>query len=985
MARCAFVFRVALILCIPAMLRGQVYTAIHSFSNESGTPYAGLTQAPDGTFYGTTVGDGTWGQGSVFALTPDGNDGFSLRTLYSFTAGEDGANPRGSLLLASDGNLYGTTYDGVVARSGTAFRADFAGNLTTLYQFPSYAGGANPSTGLIQADDGNLYGVTESGGSTAYGTIFRLGLSGDVTIVHSFTGGDAGAFPRGGLLQGPDGMLYGTTFSGGALGGEGTVFRMSLSGTFETIHNFTGQDGANPYAGLVLGPDGYFYGTTQYGIGVNAGTIFRMDSTGNVTSYPFLAGSGANPVAPLVVGADGNLYGTTPTTLFRFTTGGVLAAIHTFAGPDGSGALAPLLQAQDGKLYGTTAQGALGFGSIFRISLSGDNFLSLYGFPGSAARGPAYALLQGTDNNLYGTASGGPNNLGVIFRVEPSGNATVVHTFSGSDGSYPSGLVRTPDGNLFGTAGGGDQDLGEIFQIDSSESFSLLHSLTPDEGSGPLGLTLASDGTLFGATTNSSPPLSTGTLFHADSLGGFSTLHTFAQDEGREVFGDFVEVGDGSLLGVAYAGGANDLGSVFRFDEKGGFTLLHSFSGWDGAHPAGRLIQAPDGKFYGLTQSGGSGASGALYRVDSSGHVTVLHSFSGLDGLLPTNSLAVGLDGNLYGVTRNGGENQLGNVFRSDSSGNVVTLHTFAGEDGSRPQSQILQGTDGGLYGATSEGGLFHGGVIFHLSLPPAVSVWNVSPSSGPSSGGTSVTVTGFNFSVGPTVLFGGIPATAIAVQNASILSATTPALPPGTLNDIVVTNFDSISGVLVAAWLSDFLDVPANDIFHPAVESVFRNGVSAGCGGGNYCRNDAVSRAQMATLLLKSEHGQGYVPPACAGLFDDVPCPGTYTDWIEQLSSEGITSGCGGGNYCPATPVTRAQLAVFLLKTLLGSSYGPPTVPQVFEDVPPAAFAADWIDDLYARGITGGCTASPLLYCPNASSTRGQMAALLVNTFQFQ
>jgi hypothetical protein len=138
-----------------------------------------------------------------------------------------------------------------------------------------------------------------------------------------------------------------------------------------------------------------------------------------------------------------------------------------------------------------------------------------------------------------------------------------------------------------------------------------------------------------------------------------------------------------------------------------------------------------------------------------------------------------------------------------------------------------------------------------------------------------------------------------------------------------------------------------------------------------------------MAVFLLKSEHGSSYAPPTCTGVFGDVVCPGGFAvDWIEQLYHEGVTGGCGGGNYCPDSPATRAQMAVFLLKTHLGSSYTPPGATGIFGDVPIGSFAADWIEDLYQRGITGGCSASPLLYCPNNPSTRGQMAVFLVRTF---
>ena len=184
--------------------------------------------------------------------------------------------------------------------------------------------------------------------------------------------------------------------------------------------------------------------------------------------------------------------------------------------------------------------------------------------------------------------------------------------------------------------------------------------------------------------------------------------------------------------------------------------------------------------------------------------------------------------------------------------------------------------------------------------------------------------------------------------------------------------------------WTS-FLDVPPGHIFHDDVNTVARNGVTAGCGGGNYCPDAPVSRAQMAVFLLKAKYGAGHVPPPATGIvFADVHAGDFAADWIEELASLGVTGGCGGGNFCPGAPVTRAQMAVFLLKTLFGSGYlPPPATGTLFGDVAIGDFAADWIEDLARRGITGGCGNGN--YCPDNPNTRGQMAVFLVKTFSLQ
>jgi streptogramin lyase len=183
------------------------------------------------------------------------------------------------------------------------------------------------------------------------------------------------------------------------------------------------------------------------------------------------------------------------------------------------------------------------------------------------------------------------------------------------------------------------------------------------------------------------------------------------------------------------------------------------------------------------------------------------------------------------------------------------------------------------------------------------------------------------------------------------------------------------------------FPDVPTSNQFYAFIENLFHNGVTGGCGGGNYCPGNSVTRAQMAVFLLKGVHGSGYLPPTCsATVFNDEPCPGgPFVDWVNQLASEGITGGCGGGNYCPGNSVTRGQMAVFLLKGQHGGSYAPPACSAtVFTDVVcPGAQFVNFINQLAAEGITGGCGGG--MYCPGNPNTRGQMAVFLVKTFGLQ
>ncbi len=178
------------------------------------------------------------------------------------------------------------------------------------------------------------------------------------------------------------------------------------------------------------------------------------------------------------------------------------------------------------------------------------------------------------------------------------------------------------------------------------------------------------------------------------------------------------------------------------------------------------------------------------------------------------------------------------------------------------------------------------------------------------------------------------------------------------------------------------FDDVLQTSGFYRFIETLLHKGITGGCGGTLFCPGDPVTRGQMAVFLLVGEHGSGYAPPACSTpAFNDVPCTSGLAPWINQLVTEGITAGCGNGNYCPGNPVTRAQMSVFLLIAKHGSGYvPPPATGTVFGDVPASNPFAKWIEELSAEGITGGCGGGN--FCPSVTSTRGQMAVFLTTTF---
>jgi uncharacterized repeat protein (TIGR03803 family) len=355
-------------------------------------PTGALIQASDGNFYGTAYG-GTVGIGSIFQLTPAAAEA----VVYSFASAGTGDGPN-ALVEGSDGNFYGATQSGGAGNDGTVFRLTPAGVFTLIHSFSNQGvDGFTPQGPLMLASDGNVYGTTQGGGTTGNGTVYRVDTGGAVTVIYNFgsNGVHDGSNPIGGVIQGSDGNLYGTTASGGTTN-NGTVFKLSLTGTETVLYSFTGAngDGADPWGQLVAASDGNFYGTTTRGgntalnQGDGAGTVFRVTPAGTESVlYTFTGNSAATaqqpianndavaPATALVIGADGNFYGVSPYggtdglgTFFQVTPAGKETVLHSFAGGNNDGIYPQgLLEASDGHIYGTTAEGgSKNYGMVFK-------------------------------------------------------------------------------------------------------------------------------------------------------------------------------------------------------------------------------------------------------------------------------------------------------------------------------------------------------------------------------------------------------------------------------------------------------------------------------------------------------------------------------------------------------------------------------------------------------------------------------------------
>lgn len=334
--------------------------------------------------------------------------------------------------------------------------------LTELHLFTGASDGAFAYGGLIQGKDGNLYGTTEGGGNGEYGTIFRLTLAGGFATLYDFTDGTLGANPYARLVQGTNGNFYGTTSEGGT-NGYGTLFKMTTAAAVSFLYSFTGgSDGEYPLTGLTQGPDGNFYGVCYEGGANSLGSIYKMSPAGAVTPiYEFTgANDGAYPYSDLVLGADGNLYGTTLEdgangfgTVFRVATNGALTTVVSFNESDGAYPEAGLVQGVDGNFYGTTSEGGTnGYGTVFRLTTNGV-LTTLISFSNTNGSAPAADLVQGSDGNLYGTCySGGAGGQGTVFQISTSGALRTLVWFDGLNGASPeSALVQAGTGHFYGT------------------------------------------------------------------------------------------------------------------------------------------------------------------------------------------------------------------------------------------------------------------------------------------------------------------------------------------------------------------------------------------------------------------------------------------------------------------------------------------------------------------------------------------------------
>ena len=466
-------FALAVFMLVTATLSsGQtVFTQLVAFNGTDGAGpyYEYLVQGMDGQLYGTTANGETssfLGTGTVFKVTTSG----TLTDMYTLcaTGCTDGGLPVGGIVLAPNGNFYGTTTigglttqacDTGIVGCGTVFEITPTGTFTLLHTFTG-PDGFLPYANLTLGTDGNLYGTTLYGGNLSAGgcsgigcgTVFKITPQGKFTSLYSFTNGTDGASPIGRLLLGSNGNFYGTTI------GPGTVFEITPAGKLTTLYSFTGgSDGGSPYGGVIQTANGTIYGTTAYGGSNNYGTVYKLVGKKLTTLYNFCSlpncVDGDAPFGGLIQATDGNLYGTTSNggagaggTVFEITTNGALTTLYAFCSQPGSAdGLTPygdLLQATDGNFYGTTNQGgeAQSTGTVFSISTGLGPFVQPVISSGKVG---IKITILGT--HLTGATAVSFNGTTATFRVNSSTAITATAPSGATTGPVK---VTTPSGTL---------------------------------------------------------------------------------------------------------------------------------------------------------------------------------------------------------------------------------------------------------------------------------------------------------------------------------------------------------------------------------------------------------------------------------------------------------------------------------------------------------------------------------------------------------
>ena len=597
---------------------------------------------------GATLIGGPNSTGLVFSMDSEGQ-GFEIIKDYGAIAP---SYPQGGFIKGADGKMYGVFTKGGTGNAGTIVRLEADGTgLTTLHNFKS-PNGAYPMGNLIQATNGDLYGVTERSDVFDGGTIFRIKIDGTGFTVLKHLGPFTGRLPNGGLTQGTNGKLYGMTTAGG-VNGIGTIFSINPDGSaFTVIFHLNdlapAKTGYTPTGELSQGPDGFLYGTTTQGGTYGDGTLFKIRPDGSDFSKLI--------------------------NFNRIVTGSVPAA--------------GLLIASDGKIYGMTGSGgANNFGAIFSIKPDGTNFNYVFSFDGiNSGFFPKGKLTEGSDGSLYGmTYMGGVNAIGTIFKVNKNGSG--FHKMANLDESakYPvyGPLLESTPGNFFGmTSQGGPVNGGAVFKITSLDVFAVINNVQ-EESSMPRNLIEDPSGEYYFGVTRAQNPPEGGSIFRL-SASGSSYEQIYVVPKGDIITSLFYASTDH----IWVSGIHNDESFLFRIRPDG--SELQQITAYQpqGRKPAVTMVETPEGEIFGGTD--GNWSTPIFFKIKNDGT-----GFSKLFDLHPSDriggNLLRGSDGNFYMAYEHEG------IYKFTPSGTVSKIFSHPPEAHGPTVNKIIEMNGGDL------------------------------------------------------------------------------------------------------------------------------------------------------------------------------------------------------------------------------------------------------------------------------------------------
>lgn len=662
---------------------GTSFTLQKNFNpNAFNGPQSGLIKGSDGKLYGMIMAGGNPSNGIVFSILPDGTSYIVLHN-FNFTNGQ---RPFGNVMEASNGYLYGMTYDGGVNNTGVLFRIKKDGSeFSKLFEFPNAGvNGYHPLGGLLEATNGDLYGMTAEGGVGAYGVVFTIKKDGSsYTKLLDLNGTTKGGSPRGNLIQGPDQYLYGTTTRGGS-SNMGVLFKVKTDGSnYINLVEFDGTLKGNiPGSSPIIGTDGRLYGTTRAG-GVNdLGVIYSVNTNG--TGF---------------------------TKLFDFD-----------GSNSGSWGLGELVQSSDGFLYGMTFSGGTSdLGTAFKIKNNGTEFTKLLNFTGANGANPVSGNFLEFENGKFAamTSKGGSSNSGVIFSMTADGTFAILKDFPQPEGT-PEVISSGTGNNYFGVASsGGSTGNGAIFK--TAADGSGYEKILDLEGDVLFvnKLIHTSDDKIWGSGREGVFTV-TPLLFRLNPDGSdFERIVFSSPDATNLSLNQLIEIPGQLLVGSGYSTGTSTHGIIFRFKTDGtDFVKVADIPGGDnGSRPVANLIRASDGNIYGLTQEGGNFNSGAIFKVDGTTNqytkIFNLNASTTGTGASPKKIIELN-DGSLCVITASGALNNYGSIFSVSPDGtDYYKIYDFTSS--AYIPTDLIQTGDGYLMGTTESGGLSNNGIIFEM------------------------------------------------------------------------------------------------------------------------------------------------------------------------------------------------------------------------------------------------------------------------------